>query len=295
MLESGAVEGEFEDYWERFAAHLKQLERSPLTIKNYHSDLKAFKQWLNTSEPALPGLTRVSSKELRQYQEFLLTQQKLNPRSVNRRMGTLKSFYTWLQQTERSTKFRFPNMTIPVKAVSVERPNSLTQAEQQSLLEAVQRDQNPRNLAIVKLLLYTGIRVGQLCQLRWADIEIGAGQGVLLVRSPKSYLNNRIVLPPEVYAALLDLGYQTQAGSQAPVFVGQRGGMTSTGVRDVLRRYGLQVGLKNLNPQMLRVTCVTRLMEQGIDSADIAGLMGTSAGMMLHYYERLSPIGEAPP
>jgi len=295
MLESGAVEGEFEDYWERFAAHLKQLERSPLTIKNYHSDLKAFKQWLNTSEPALPGLTRVSSKELRQYQEFLLTQQKLNPRSVNRRMGTLKSFYTWLHQTERSTKFRFPNMTIPVKAVSVERPNSLTQAEQQSLLEAVQRDQNPRNLAIVKLLLYTGIRVGQLCQLRWADIEIGAGQGVLLVRSPKSYLNNRIVLPPEVYAALLDLGYQTQAGSQAPVFVGQRGGMTSTGVRDVLRRYGLQVGLKNLNPQMLRVTCVTRLMEQGIDSADIAGLMGTSAGMMLHYYERLSPIGEAPP
>ena len=295
MTESGAAKGEFKEYWERFAAHLKQLERSPLTIKNYHSDLKAFKQWLNTSEPALPGLTRVSSKELRQYQEFLLTQQKLNPRSVNRRMGTLKSFYTWLHQTERSTKFRFPNMTIPVKAVSVERPNSLTQAEQQSLLEAVQRDQNPRNLAIVKLLLYTGIRVGQLCQLRWADIEIGAGQGVLLVRSPKSYLNNRIVLPPEVYAALLDLGYQTQAGSQAPVFVGQRGGMTSTGVRDVLRRYGLQVGLKNLNPQMLRVTCVTRLMEQGIDSADIAGLMGTSAGMMLHYYERLSPIGEAPP
>ena len=295
MTESGAAKGEFKEYWERFAAHLKQLERSPLTIKNYHSDLKAFKQWLNTSEPALPGLTRVSSKELRQYQEFLLTQQKLNPRSVNRRMGTLKSFYTWLHQTERSTKFRFPNMTIPVKAVSVERPNSLTQAEQQSLLEAVQRDQNPRNLAIVKLLLYTGIRVGQLCQLRWADIEIGAGQGVLLVRSPKSYLNNRIVLPPEVYAALLDLGYQTQAGSQAPVFVGQRGGMTSTGVRDVLRRDGLHVGLKNLNPQMLRVTCVTRLMEQGIDSADIAGLMGTSAGMMLHYYERLSPIGEAPP
>ena len=295
MIESDAVEGEFEEYWERFAAHLKQLERSPLTVKNYHSDLKAFQQWLNTSEPALSGLIQVSSKELKQYQEFLLTQQKLNPRSVNRRMGTLKSFYTWLQQTERSTKFRFPKTPDPVKAVSVERPNSLTQAEQQSLLEAVQRDQNLRDLAIVKLLLYTGIRVGELCKLRWADIEIGSGKGVLLVRQLKSYRDKRIVLPPEVCAALLDLGYQTQAGSQAPVFVGQRGGMTSTGVRDVLRRYGLRVGLENLNPQMLRVTCVTRLMEQGMDPGDIADLMGASAGMMLHYYGRLSPIREAPP
>ncbi|MBM0745566.1 tyrosine-type recombinase/integrase (plasmid) [Phormidium sp. CLA17] len=295
MIESGAVEGEFKEYWERFAAHLKQLERSPLTVKNYHSDLKAFQQWLNTSEPALPGLTQVSWEELIQYQEFLLIQQKLNPRSVNRRMGTLKSFYTWLHQNERSTKFRFPIMPVPVKAVSVERPKSLTQVEQQSLLEAVQRDQNPRDLAIVKLLLYTGIRVGELCKLRWADIKIGSGKGVLLVRQLKSYLDKRIVLPPEVCAALLDLGYQTQAGSQAPVFVGQRGGMTSTGVRDVLKRYGLQVGLKNLNPRMLRVTCVTRLMAQGMDSADIAGLMGTSAGMMLHYYQRLSPIREAPP
>jgi len=295
MTESGAVEGKFEDYWERFAAHLKQLERSPLTVKNYHSDLKAFKQWLNTSEPALPGLTQVSLKDLKRYQEFLLTQQKLNPRSVNRRMGTLKSFYTWLQQTERSTKFRFPEIPDPVKAVSIKRPNSLTQAEQQSLLEAVQRDQNPRDLAIVKLLLYTGIRVGELCKLRWADIEIGSGKGVLLVRQLKSYLNKRIVLPPEVCAALLDLGYQTQAGSQAPVFVGQRGGMTSTGVREVLRGYGRRVGLGNLNPQMLRVTCVTRLMEKGMDSADIADLMGTSAGMMLHYYQRLSPMGEAQP
>ena len=295
MLESGAVEGEFEDYWEGFAAHLKQLERSPLTVKNYHSDLKAFKQWLNTSESALPGFTQVSSKELKQYQEFLLTQQKLNPRSVNRRMGTLKSFYTWLQQTERSTKFRFPRMPDPVKAVSIKRPNSLTQAEQQSLLEAVQRDQNPRDLAIVKLLLYTGIRVGELCKLRWADVEIGSGKGMLLVRQLKSYLNKRIVLPPEVCAALLDLGYQTQAGSQAPVFVGQRGGVTSTGVREVLRGYGRRVGLGNLNPQMLRVTCVTRLMEQGIDPGDIADLMGASAGMMLHYYQRLSPMGEAQP
>ena len=210
-------------------------------------------------------------------------------------MGTLKSFYTWLQQTERSTKFRFPEIPDPVKAVSIKRPNSLTQAEQQSLLEAVQRDQNPRDLAIVKLLLYTGIRVGELCKLRWADIEIGSGKGVLLVRQLKSYLNKRIVLPPEVCAALLDLGYQTQAGSQAPVFVGQRGGMTSTGVREVLRGYGRRVGLGNLNPQMLRVTCVTRLMEQGMDSADIADLMGTSAGMMLHYYQRLSPMGEAQP
>ena len=290
MIESGAAEGEFKDYWERFAAHLEQLDRSPLTVKNYRSDLKSFEQWLNASEHALLSLTKVSSKELKQYQKFLLMQQKLNPRSMNRRMGTLKSFYTWLQQTERPTESRFPIMPAPVKAVSVKRPVPLTQVEQRSLLEAVQQDQNPRDRAIIKLLLYTGMRVGELCELRWADMEIGAEQGLLLVRQLKSYLDRRIVLPPEVCAALLDLGYQAQAGNQTPVFVGQRGGMTSRGVQDVVRKYARRVGLENLTPHMLRHTCMASRVEQGMRPEDVADSMGASAEMMLHYYERRLPI-----
>lgn len=288
MVKSGAAEGAFENYWERFAAHLEQLERSPLTIKNYRSDLKAFVKWLDQPGQALPSLTKVSSKEMKQYQEFLLTQQKLNPGSVNRRLGALKNFYTWLQQTEGLTHDRLLHMPNPVKRVSVARVAPLSQVERQNLLDAVQQSQNLRDYVMLNILLSTGVRVGELCQLRWADLEISAGQGQLLVRSGKSRRDRRLVLPPETCAALLDLGYLAQAGTQAPVFVGQRGGMTPRGVQDIVKKYAKRAGLEKLTPHMLRHTYVAMLMEKGVSPREIAILTGASAEMLLDYYE--SPL-----
>jgi site-specific recombinase XerD len=280
---------DFKDHWERFAAHLEQLERSPLTIKNYRSDLKAFWQWFKASGHAQPDLAEVSSQEMMRYQEFLLTQQKLRPSSVNRRMRTLKNFYTWLQQTGGLTRERLPHIPDPVVGVSVKRADPLSQVDQRSLLEAVQQGQNPRDRAIIKLLVHTGIRVGELCQLRWADIKIGAEQGELLVRQAKSYRDRRVVLPPEACAALLDLGYQTQVGSYAPVFVGQRGNMTPRGVQDVVKKYAQRARLEHLTPHMLRNAYATRLVEKGVSSEAIAAAMGASAEMLLPSYERLLP------
>ena len=292
MVESDASEGDSKDYWDRFTAYLEQLDRSPLTVKNYLSDLRAFEQWLKTVGHEIPNLVKVGSDEIRRYQQFLLTQQKLKPNSVNRRIGTLKQFYAWLQQTEVLTNDRRLHMPDPVKGDLVERASPLGQVEQQNLLEVVQRGQNQRDIAMIKLLLYTGIRAGELCGLRWADIEIETKKGRMLVRQPKSYRNRKIVLPPEVCAALLGLGYQTQVGSQAPVFIGQRGSMTPRGVQDVVRKYAKRAGLEKLTPHILRLTCLNRLVKQGMDSRTIAVLMGASAETLLHYYEIPSPVEE---
>ena len=293
MVQTGAPEGDFQDYWERFAASLKQLERSPLTIKNYRSDLKAFAQWLNTSEQPLQGLTKVSAQELKQYQEFLLTQQQLKPRSVNRRLGALKNFYTWLQQ-EGLLNEQLPHMPVPLEDVSVTGVTPLSPAELRSLLEAVQQDPNHRDRAMLMMLVYTGVRAAELCQLRWADVEMGTEPGQLLVRRVKSHRDRKLILPREVRAALLDLGYPGWEGSQAPVFVGQRGSMTPQGVQNVVRKYAQKVGLEKLTPHQLRHTCFTLQMERGGNPRDVARWMGLSAEALLRYYEQSLPVQKAP-
>ena len=295
MAESGAAEGDFKDYCERFAAYLEKLGRSPLTIKNYRSDLRAFEQWLKTSEQAQLHFIKVSSIEMRQYQEFLLKLQKLSHSSVNRRMGALKNFYTWLKKTEALADEPCLHMPAPLREVPVEKVAFLSQAEQLRLLKAAQQDQDHRNSAIIRLLFYTGVRVGELCQLRWADIELEAERGQLLVRRrEKSWRDRKLMLSPEACAALLDLGYQAQAGSQALVFIGQRGGMTPRGMQDVVRKYGQRTGLKKLTPQMLRHTYAIRMLEQGVPLNIVADHLGASAQMLLHYYDTLSPVQEVP-
>jgi len=304
MVELGAAEGDLQDYWDRFTAHLKYLGRSPLTIKNYLSDLKAFGQWLKESGRGFSDLTTVDWQEIEQYQEFLLEQQKLKPNSVNRRLGTLKTFYIWLHQADERTSEPLPRMTVPAEPISPERVAPLSQDEQLRLLAAVEQSQNYRDRAIIQLLLATGLRVGELCELRWADLDLGRESGHLLVQSVKSWQVRKLGLPPDVCATLRDLSDQAQAGSQATVFVGQRGDMTARGVQDVVKKYALRAGLRNLTPRMMRHTCARRLIEQDVPLPQIAAWMGVSAGMLLSSYAsetdegRLMPrlpVGEAPP
>lgn len=295
MVEPGAAERDWKDYWERFAAHLQQLGRSPLTVKNYLSDLKSFGRWLKMSGYERPGLTRVTSEDLKQYQAFLLTQQKLKPNSVNRRLGALKNFYTWLRQTEALADEQLLQTPATVKSGSAERAAPLSREEQLRLLTAVTQSQNCRDRAILTMLLSTGIRVGELCQLRWTDVDLWAHGGQMLVLATNIKKARRLVLPQDVCDALLDLSYYSQTNVRAPIFVGQRGGMTARGVQDVVKKYALRAGLRNLTPEVLRHTYATKLVEQGMRPSEIAVLMGASAEMALDYYERALPVREALP
>ena len=297
MVEIGAAEGNLQDYWDRFTAHLEYLGRSPLTIKNYLSDLKA-------SGHGISDLTTVDWQEIEQYQEFLLKQQKLKPNSINRRLGTLKTFYIWLHQADARANEPLPRMTVPVERISPERVAPLSRDEQLRLLAAVEQSQNYRDLAIIQLLMATGLRVGELCELRRADLDLETEPGHLLVRPGKSKQVRKLVLPPDVCAALRDLGDQAQADSQATVFVGQRGNMTARGVQDVVKKYALRAGLRNLSPHTLRYTYARRLMEQGVPLPQIAACTGASAQMLLSFYAAATdggslmprlPVGEAPP
>src|SRR3954468_2393128 len=77
------------------ARFLAQSEHSPLTIKNYRSDLDAFAVWFQSAngEPMEPA--KVTPTDLRQFKRSLVEQRRLKPNTVNRKLATLKSFLTW--------------------------------------------------------------------------------------------------------------------------------------------------------------------------------------------------------
>jgi site-specific recombinase XerC len=79
----------------RFARFLAQSEHSPLTIKNYRSDLAAFAAWFKDAngEPMEPA--KITPTDLRQFKRWLVEQRRLKPNTVNRKLATLKSFITW--------------------------------------------------------------------------------------------------------------------------------------------------------------------------------------------------------
>jgi site-specific recombinase XerD len=85
---------------QQFARYLRQSERSPLTIKNYLSDIDGFGKWfLKTNGDTLTP-KRVTPIDLREYKRFLVEERRLKPQSTNRKLIALSCFLGWCHQAK---------------------------------------------------------------------------------------------------------------------------------------------------------------------------------------------------
>jgi integrase/recombinase XerC len=264
---------------ESFARFLVQAERSPLTIKNYRGDLDAFAAWFERANAEAMAPAKVTPTDLRQFKRWLVEQRKLKPSSVNRKLATLKSFLTWAAAAGIS-----PGLPVPAQGrswsgprpVPQERPGPrwLDRREQNALLRAVERAGKSRDLAVVRLLLNTGLRVHELCALMWKDVTLSERKGLLTVRQGKGGKHRQVPLNQDARDALTALGYPRHAGEEAVILQGQRGSMTSRGVQSLLARYGPLARLEDLSPHALRHTFCKNLIDAGVGLEQVAALAG---------------------
>lgn len=148
-------------------------------------------------------LLTVTLADLQAFRE-ILSRQRQKPATLNRRIQALKRFYQWCSQTKLmvdnpAQALGFMRYTAPLK------PRALDPKEVHALLSAA--GQSPhrlakRNLAIVHLLLQTGLRIGELTQLQIQDITLYARSGTVKVASGKGRKQREIPLNTTVRNAI---------------------------------------------------------------------------------------------
>jgi integrase/recombinase XerC len=127
---------------------------------------------------------------------------------------------------------------------------------------------------MVTLLLNTGLRLQELCALTWREVRVTARTGLLTVTRGTGAKHRQLPLNAEARRALMGLGYAVHAGSSAPVFMGQRGRLTPSGVQRLLRKYAHAAHLDVLSPHRLRHTFCKRLIDAGVGLEEVAALAG---------------------
>ena len=257
----------------RFAEHLRHRECSPLTVKNYLADLRAFARWFEQTNG--DGLTpdRVTPTDLREFKRHLV-QGKLKPASINRKLATLKSFLKWAAEAGLTTGAAVLKMPKAERQTRLG-PRWLDRREQNALLRAVEHGNSVRDLAAVTLMLHCGLRVSELCALTWADVVVGERKGVLTVRSGKGGKRREVPLNADARAALLAHGYARLSGCPDRIFLGQRGPLTPRGVQSMLSEYARAAGregLDGLSPHALRHTFCKNLVDAGVGLEQVAAL-----------------------
>lgn len=252
----------------RFEADLKRRFHDRSTAKHYMSDLRLFVQF---HPGPLGEVTRGDVDAFVDQQHTL----GLAPATVKRRVAALKSFFDFL--ADELGQVGRPN------PVSMRRhagrqpkllPRDLSDAEVSRLLAVIKQ---PRDLAMVALMLYAGLRVGEVANLCRADISSDEGEAspVRLRVMGKGRKERVVYLCREGYAPLVRyLEAHPVADARSPIFRNRLGApITVSGIEERLSRHGQLCGV-DLTPHRLRHTYGRWMAESRLPVLSLARLLG---------------------
>ena len=134
-----------------------------------------------------------------------------------------------------------------------------------------------RDAAIVKLIFYAGLRVGEIIQLRLSDIILDERKGSVIVREGKGTKRREIPLNVKARKAMLDYLQVRPEIESNYLFLGQRNeGIKSKTVQRSVTRFTDPIGLRDVTPHTLRHTFAKSLIDSGVSFEKVATLLGHS-------------------
>lgn len=255
---------------ESYIAYQKSTDKSPATLTSYRSDLMHFSVWFESVNTVEMRLLNITPTDARQYKQYLIDA-NLKPQTINRRILSLKYFLEWGWDTKK-IKQRFPLPQTVKQGQQI--PKWLTRIQQNQLLRHIERYGNVRDLVIVKILMNTGLRVSELCNVKWSHISMGERRGKLLVSAGKGSKYREVPLNQDARQALFNLDYKTHAGTDDFVFIGQRGTLSPRGIQLMLKRLNLPGELGKISPHQFRHTFCKNLVDAGVSLEKVASLAG---------------------
>ncbi|WP_233882779.1 tyrosine-type recombinase/integrase [Brevibacillus laterosporus] len=163
-----------------------------------------------------------------------------------------------------------------------------TEEELKRYYEVVWKSKNFQDMMIVKTLMYTGIRVSELINIRLMDIDFHYRQ--VRINNGKGG-KDRIVPFSQSFKELLAMHADVMKKKHAVYLFESswKKKYTGRGIRKILAKYSEESGLvQNLSPHKLRHFLLTWLKKQGIDDALIQPYSGHESRKSLEIDSKLA-------
>jgi integrase/recombinase XerC len=251
---------------------------SDYTVLNYINDINEFDDYLKVN--SLGGLLKVRSNVSRYYLSYL-NQKGYKPRSVARKMSSLRSFYRFLLQEHLVETNVFSEIASPKLDKTL--PRFLYFEELDQLFESINTNTivGKRDYALLEILYGTGMRVGEFCNLKVEDIDFFNDNLIVMGKGSKE---RYLPIYDRIKNALIDyLEYSRNillAKVKDPhcpyLFLNFKGGpLTTRGVRVILNNINDRAAEHiKISPHMLRHSFATHLLDNGADLRSVQELLG---------------------
>jgi integrase/recombinase XerD len=181
-------------------------------------------------------------------------------------------------------------LNVKVETKSKKLPYVPSDAEIKKYYEAVWDTQNVKHMVIIKIMLYTGVRVGELVKIKIEDVELNKSQ--IRINDGKGNKDRLVPFPigfREVLATYIKgikkekkkIEYLFESNWNKPY--------SERGIRKILMVYTKQANMNHtITPHKLRHFLFTWMKQQGIDDALIQPYSGHESRQSLEVYSKLS-------
>lgn len=259
----------FSKHEEAFINEMKRLNYSKETIKNYVSCLRMFFNYFKLKEHPL----HINERDIK---EYLGRFTAVNTQRAQH--GAIKKFYTICMK--QSDKFKY----IPYARKEKKFPIVLSQEEIQRMFNACT---NLKHKVILSLLYSCGLRVSELINLKWKDID--RSRMIINIIQAKGKKDRQVMLAPELIPLLEK--YWLEYKSKEYVLNGQFSLQYSErSVGEVVKQLAAKAGIKKrVWTHLLRHCSFTHMVEAGTDINLVQKLAGHSSVKTTNIYLHTSP------
>ena len=265
-----------------FLDYCKSKDLSIHTLRAYEQDLSDFKRWQIANKQSNDW-----TREVLVDWQFYLIKRNLAPASIKRRLACLRVFCRWQEDYGYIINNPFHNFRTQLR-IPHRLPKNLSINEVQNIFREIK---NPSSLSTkseflnetmklsFELMLTTGIRVGELCNIEISDIDFSSMSITIHGKGNRERLvyivdNDIKILLKAYIQSRMKVSVDTKH-----MFITSRGTkVTPDYVRQNLRKLVLKAGInRNITPHMLRHTAATELLEAGLDIRYVQKLLEHSS------------------
>lgn len=263
-------------------AWLRQLDCADSSRQMYRRALRQFFAWVERSGRTLSALQRA---DILEYRTALLngtatpkedgTPQPKSTLTTGTYLTAVKLFYKWLHDNNALITNIAEGVKAPKRTNKFER-EALTAAQAKALAEEVEATGNTRDVAVINLLLRTGMRTIEAIRANIEDMKLMGGQVVLYVQGKgHDAKDDFVIITDKCRAALADyLATRPNAAPTAPLFISDSnnnngGRLTTRTISDIVKKHLKAIGLdsRSYSAHSLRHTFGTRLLRASHDMA----------------------------
>lgn len=254
---------------------------SDQTIRRYCRIVRGVARWAD-DECAVADLT----PELMAEYQAELGRRGLAERTVRIELSAVRSFSIWC--IRRKLRVDDPTLTLRWPRPPRTRPKALTGEELRSLAEALARVLTgrgrsawmwERNQRAIYILLYAGLRLGELAALDWRQVDLV--WGVIHVVRGKGSKDRAVPISDELWPILERVPRELRRGPVIPAGWRKRhyehpeqAFLNERGLAKIFSVWLPSIGVTSIHAHRLRHTCATQMRLNGADLKDIQEILG---------------------